>query len=300
MKITRTYKYITSHELNKNKEIESIVRYIKWNVATRLVRGKHIVPYVNDTRLLIGKGLHAANANYYTGLKEYADMSFVIHLLRQEDVFVDVGANVGIYSILAAAVAGAELYAFEPNPTTFQHLIDNLALNQAIDRSHLFNKCVGAQEGHVSFENVSQLPSTSHVVTGTAANSDNSYIQIPQTTLDLSLKSNPTCIKIDVEGYELEVIRGAASTLSNPSLNAVIMETNGLSDQHFGIDGSQLHNIMLDQGFSTHKYDPMNRELTSLNNKPNSKENTLYIRDLDFVTKRLKESPTFAVHGWDI
>ncbi len=57
-------------------------------------------------------------------------MSFVLHFLRNTDLFIDVGANLGAYSILASSVSGARTIAFEPVPHTFQLLKNNIALNR--------------------------------------------------------------------------------------------------------------------------------------------------------------------------
>jgi hypothetical protein len=59
------------------------------------------MPYVNETRLLVKPGMAGATGNVYAGLHEYEDMAFVLHALRPSSRFVDVGANVGTYTVLA-------------------------------------------------------------------------------------------------------------------------------------------------------------------------------------------------------
>jgi hypothetical protein len=54
--------------------------------------------------------------NLYAGLHEFSEMGFLLHLLRQNDLFVDVGANLGSYTVLASAVCQARNIAFEPVP----------------------------------------------------------------------------------------------------------------------------------------------------------------------------------------
>ena len=61
--------------------------------------------------------------NLYAGLHEFADMAFVMHALRPTDLFVDIGANAGSYTILACAVAKARGCAFEPLPSTYRRLV---------------------------------------------------------------------------------------------------------------------------------------------------------------------------------
>ena len=56
-------------------------------------------------------------------------MGFLLHVLRSEDLFVDVGANVGSYTILACSVVGARGISFEPVPSTYKRLVENMRLN---------------------------------------------------------------------------------------------------------------------------------------------------------------------------
>jgi hypothetical protein len=84
--------------------------------------------FANDTRLLVCRGMVGATGNLYVGLQEFEEMAFMLHQLRPDDVFVDVGANVGAYTLLAGT-AGARCVAFEPVPATFRALRDNVRLN---------------------------------------------------------------------------------------------------------------------------------------------------------------------------
>ena len=75
--------------------------------------------------------------NIYAGLHEFADMAFVLHFLRAGDLFADVGANVGSYTILASGVVGCRTVAFEPDPVTAAALERNINLNKIAERVEL-------------------------------------------------------------------------------------------------------------------------------------------------------------------
>ena len=70
-----------------------------------------------------------ATGNIYAGLHEFNDMAFCLHLLRSGDLFVDVGANIGSYTVLASKVAGANSITLEPVPQTFERLKRNVNIN---------------------------------------------------------------------------------------------------------------------------------------------------------------------------
>ena len=89
--------------------------------------------------------MYGATQNVYCGLNDFEDMSFLVHYLRQDDVFVDVGANIGAYTVLA----GARTYAFEPIPAALHSLRDNLALNQISGRVSIEPYAAGRALGSV-------------------------------------------------------------------------------------------------------------------------------------------------------
>lgn len=127
-----------------------------------------------------------------------------------------------------------------------------------------------------------------------------SSIEVPVKRLDDLMQGEvPICIKIDVEGFETEVIKGGEKTLSSPNCQALIMELNG-SGKRFGYDESDLHKKVCDLGFKPHTYDPFRRKLTSLEGKKSTTGNTLYLKNPNSAQKRLNEAESFTVIGQEI
>ena len=125
-----TLRFITSHPLGRRDKWATVLRYLRWQIGSRIAQGPIAVDFINNTRLLVRPGMTGATGNIYCGLHEFEDMAFLLHFLRPSDLFVDIGANIGSYTILASAVIGAHGIAFEPVPQTFQSLIDNIHLNR--------------------------------------------------------------------------------------------------------------------------------------------------------------------------
>lgn len=293
MSLIDTIDLILNHPLNRKNKFESVVRFAKWQVGSRLIPGQVVFNWVNGSKFFVRTGETGLTGNIYTGLHEFPDMGFLLHFLRPDDLFVDVGANVGSYSILACSAVGASGVAFEPVPSTFQRLSENLNLNHLQGKVQAVNKGVGDKNGVIHF--TSKHDTTNHALANGEIGEDSVPVQI--TTLDSELQGlNPALIKIDVEGFETPVLRGAADTLSKPSLVAVIMELNG-SGSRYGFDESGILKTMLDAGFKTYSYDPLGRKLINLNGKNLNSGNTLFLRNLDFVEKRLMASGKVAVNG---
>lgn len=89
-----------------------------------------IMPFVNDSLLIMGRGMTGVTGNFYTGLDAQADMAFRLHFRRHEDLFCDVDANIGSFLILASAAVGAYTYSFEPISNAFHKLRRNIEVDR--------------------------------------------------------------------------------------------------------------------------------------------------------------------------
>lgn len=294
MVILNILKFIVRHPLSKRHIFAAIKRFLMWQIGSRLVPGAVAINFVNDARLLVSPGMTGATGNIYTGLHEFEDMAFLLHLLRPEDLFVDVGANIGSYTILAGAAIGARSISVEPLPQTFRHLFNNICLNDINSLVHSHNLGIGKENGILRF--TTGLDTINHVANNDEIDSGNT-LEVNVVTLDsLVGDKEPKLIKIDVEGFEANVIAGAERTLANPCLDAVIMELNG-SGGRYGFDETALHSHLLDYGFKTYNYSPFDRILFPLDGKNIGAGNTLYVRNIDRVKERLRKAPEFRVFG---
>jgi FkbM family methyltransferase len=293
MSFVRTVAFILSHPLARRRPIASLAAYVKWQVGSRLVPGPVVCPWVDRSRILVHRGETGLTGNIYAGLHEFTDMAFLLHLLRQEDLFVDVGANVGAYSVLACAATAARGVAFEPVPSTYSRLLDNVRLNRAESRVQCINMAVADVPGSIAFSSADDT--TNHALAAGERRGD--AIDVEVTTLDSALAGySPTLIKIDVEGYETLVVRGGERTLAAPSLLAVIMELNG-NGKRYGFDDEQLVNRMAGLGFAPCVYEPFSRHLGPLEERSENTGNIIFVRDYDAVNLRLRTAKSANVHG---
>lgn len=283
MKLFSVLKFICNHELNKKNKLKALIRFFKWQLNCKFNPYPVIFPFTARAKLIIGKGMTGATGNLYCGLHDFEDMSFLLHFLRREDLFIDIGANIGSYTVLAAAHIGATTLSFEPVPSTFSHLLNNIALNRIGNKVQAFNIALSAEKGSVSF--TSSLDTVNHV----ALNAEQDQIEVNTERLDdvLTEQMSPLLIKIDVEGFEAEVLKGATNTLKNSNLRAIIIELNG-SGARYGYEDQHIHQSLIDLGFDAYVYKPFERILTGV--RKLGTLNTIYIRDFDFVEGRLKSA----------
>ena len=254
------------------------------------------VEFPNGTRLLVSPRMKGAAHFIAPRLNEFNDMAFVMHFLRAGEMFADVGANIGAFTVLAAGVAGARAVAFEPSPETFTMLARNVGLNGLQERVRTVNAVVGCQPGTVQFS--IGLGTENHVASTTQAE----HSQLTQmTTLDGELAASPAVLlKVDVEGFETEVFAGAEQTLNNQALQAIIME-HDCSGNRYGYDEKKLHAQIRSAGFKSCRYEPFDRRLHPLQDDYlNNSDNIIYIRDFESAADRLRTAPAFELGGLKI
>jgi len=284
MSFFQTIKFINRHPLAKRHKLVAITRFIQWQCSQAIHPRPVTYPFIANTKLWVKKGMAGATGNIYTGLHEFEDMCFLLHFLRPGDLFIDIGANIGSYTILAAGVASADCISIEPVPQTFEVLKKNIAINGLAKRVTALNIGIGAEKAILHF--TKHLDTVNHVIRDNSDEKGEDLIDVPCECLDTLLLNGqkPALLKIDVEGFEQEVINGARHLLEDPALKAIIIELNG-SGGRYGYKESNIHQQLKDSGFSSYQYAPFTRELKTMEGFGNL--NTIYLKDLPFVKERL-------------
>ncbi len=287
-----TLRYLVAHPVNERHRLAGLLRYARWQIGSRLVSGAVAVQMADGVRILAAPGMPGATGAVYFGLHEFADMALTLQLLRPGDLFVDAGANVGSYTLLAAS-AGARCVSFEPLPATYQKLLANVGLNGWQSRVEAMNAGLGSVRGEMRFT-VGE-DTANHV-----ANADDRgpTTPVPVVTLDDTLAGQrPTLIKIDVEGYETEVIRGAAKMLRERGPVALIVEINDASHR-YGSTEAEFIQLMNDLGgYQPYDYDPVERRLRPLNGVSQRSNNTIFTSNPDAVSERVHSAPLRTIFG---
>lgn len=170
--------------------------------------------------------------------------------LGRGQIALDVGANVGCYSILFGQWAGhtGRVFAFEPDPVSLQGLKRHIELNGLSDCVVPEPLAVSFTSGHATFaaegaSGMHRLASTSNKSAG---------YEVATTTLDAfcaEQKISPTLIKIDVEGSELDVLRGARETLRRCLDVKVFVEMHPSIWPQMGLTKRDIEGELLQQGF---------------------------------------------------
>jgi FkbM family methyltransferase len=153
--------------------------------------------------------------------EEYAAFKAAV---RPATTVLDVGANIGAYTVLFAQWTGpaGRVIAFEPAPRALGGLREHLRLNGVADRVEIVDRAVSDAVGSASFDCEGASGANALVADRTAGIS---AITVKTTSLDAFCEEHglrPATIKIDVEGAELEVLRGGRRTLAQPGVQAFV------------------------------------------------------------------------------
>jgi FkbM family methyltransferase len=295
MSLISTLRFIIQHPTNKNHKLSALLRFTKWQIGSRLVPGQVIIQWIDGAKFIAQPGETGITQNIYCGLHEFQEMAYVLHVLTPDDLFIDVGANVGSYTILACAARGARGYCFEPIPTTYQKLMENIKINNISSRVKPYNIGISDEEGEILF--TSDKNTVNHVIT--KGESITNAINVHVKTLDeLLIGESPSVMKIDVEGFETKVINGAIHTLKNPSLHSMIIESNE-SNLRYGYDERKLIQTIKSMDFQAYSYDPINRELKLLIDNKSHNSCAVFIRNYDLVRSKLVKANRITVNGFE-
>lgn len=279
--ILRIARFIAEHPLTRDHRLAAWQRVVGWQVTSR-ARSEVIVPWLGGLRLSARRGMRGITGNIYAGVHEFRDMMLTMHFLRPGDLFLDVGANVGSYAMLASGISGASTWSFEPDPVTLGYLARNVSLNDLGKLVTIFDCALGDADGDVPFS--IGLDTNNKVLT---EGSDDPVRVVRQRRLDgLTRDVTPTMMKMDTEGHEDHVFAGAQDTLDREGLRIIVAETVSPT----------VKAMLLDRQFVQGYYDPTTRVLSR---DPNTYRsfNSCWIRDWDFVQARLLEAAPVEVLG---
>jgi FkbM family methyltransferase len=195
------------------------------------------------------------------------NVSLLVEGLLQEGMtVVDVGGNHGLFSMEAAHFVGSTgyVYAFEPTPELCDHIRKHLEVNH-IKNVYLLEKAVGSFDGnaklrvHHECTGLNSLASQDLVWQGSTLVADQ-VINVPLCKLDTVVNteniSHIDILKIDVEGFELEVLQGARNILVNQRVKYIILEIAEYHQQNSGLKIDDLLIFLDEVEYSIHLITP--------------------------------------------
>ncbi|WP_144893047.1 FkbM family methyltransferase [Flavobacterium tiangeerense] len=271
-KLLKRWDDFKQHPLTKDDVLKAFFRYVSFNSIQSLHPKPRQYDWIDGLKFYAQKGDAGIVANIYYKLFDYEDSMFLLHHLKPNELFIDVGANVGHFTLLAAGICQADVIAFEPIPSTFVKLKKNIDLNNLSQKITTYNIGIGEKESFLNF--------TQHkgVMNAVALEQESGYVTVEVKKLDTILADfAPTFLKVDVEGYEYFVLKGATAILKRESLKYIIIELNS-SNLKFGNTNQQIFELLLSFNFVPIRYDVENKKCIEMESFNTLTFNTIFIK----------------------
>ncbi len=177
----------------------------------------------------------------------------MLDCLKEGNTLLDVGAHVGTYTMFAAN-SGHSVIAVEPDRKIYNRLVKNVDINSAGSKATLVNCAAGEVDGVFPIFS-SGIDAISPSVGVNVHKHKNSGEVVVKTVDEIVGSDVPSIIKIDVEGMELEVVKGMEKTLRNDKTNDIFIEVHYKLMKNRGQDPKELFLLMNEAGYSANSID---------------------------------------------
>lgn len=192
--------------------------------------------------------------------KDHHLVRFLLRAMHGSGVFWDIGANLGVYSLFMGKAVKNEgsVVSFEPEPRSRRNLEENIA-RSGLSNIRVVPAALSSSSGKMSMNIAHSAAAGYHslVADGAETAANAGTIEVEVLTGDEALASHglpaPTAIKIDVEGFELDVLKGMPNCLANPALKAVLIEVHfaALAARRMPDAHEEIVRLLKDSGLTT-------------------------------------------------
>jgi FkbM family methyltransferase len=239
------------------------LRVLEWDSAVKAERSFLLKHLFRDTHIKCYTDSNLCKMIYMDQF-ESEEIDFVKKGLKEGDVFVDIGSNIGIFSLVASQIVGknGKVIAFEPTPETFKRLEENISLNNifnidafqlGISNSKKDEILSISQEGFDAWNSFTK-PSKGERFNKVTIKTDS----LDNLATEIEYLSKASLIKIDVEGWESMVISGAENLLTKNDAPMLMVEFTEQNAINAGSSTKILYNKIVQFGYRLYRYDYKN------------------------------------------
>jgi FkbM family methyltransferase len=233
---------------------------------------------------------------YYRSF-EANERDFLIRFLRSGDVFIDVGANIGLFTLIAAKCVGprGRVVAFEPTASTYDRLAGNVYMN-GFANVDCIKLALSDARGRLRLARASggfdAWNSLAEPAMGRSCESEEvEVVEWDDYAKERGLAGAVTMMKIDVEGWESRVLAGGRELLGRPDAPVLQMEFTDAAAEAAGSSCRALYQRLEDYGYRMFRYDPGRRRLVP---EPRQERypymNLIAAKNADFVNARIGDT----------
>jgi FkbM family methyltransferase len=238
--------FIWAHPANQSHKVRALATAVRFQLRGRIL-GKRTVATIGErSRMWAELHWNAASKVAYANPPDWEPMHAWRAALSPGDLFIDVGANIGAYSVWAAEI-GAEVIAIEPDADARTRLEANIALNGY--SVAVVGAALADRTGSMRFTN--GLGTLNRLVTSKSCEPERAARKVRVDTLDNVIGDRCAAgVKIDVEGAERLVLEGARMALADHRIRLLQLEWNSASLELLDEDRGPLADLLASYGYS--------------------------------------------------
>jgi FkbM family methyltransferase len=218
----------------------------------------YIFEYIDNNKILVtDKTVDYGNSSFQknTEIWEKESLNYFFNLINKNEKvnIVDIGANVGLYSLYAKYLPNSQFYSYEPYKFTYDLLNENIKLNN-ITNVNTYNIGLGDKKGKTILNVCLSNDGLNTMGTNPLRFNDISSIEVEIDTLDNIFYNNNIkvdYIKIDTEGYEYNILKGGEKTIKKYK-PIIQLEYNETNMKQCNINSSDLNNYIIELGYKNH------------------------------------------------
>ena len=261
----KSLKLIFTHPFNRGRHIHTFLKLVWWKVNQIMFQFPVIYQITPNRKCICYPGSSYGGLFIYLGMPEYEGNMYVLNNLKPNDTFIDVGACIGDYSLFASSIiTSGHIYAFEPFGKSVKMFEENIRLNN-IKNITIYRGVASDKNGYeyLSIEEESEVNNIAH------EKSAGNRVRIPSITLDRYITVNDinrvAILKIDVEGSEMKVLKGAEESIQKGKIKRILIELNK-NNQFFGTSNQKIISWLKDHQYTIYLFkEDKIRKMNNLN-----------------------------------
>lgn len=239
---------------NRGQRLNAVMRSLNWLVNKKTGRKTWTLPIFNGVKIrCYPDSIIALHVLQRSEWHDWDTAQIITKFLREGDTFVDVGANIGLYTLPASQIVGeaGSVIAFEPSPVNRARLKENLELN-AVKNVRLEACALGEKEGNLAFSDEDALAHVKLAGEG---------LKVPVRAYDeIAPQIEVAMMKVDVEGFELSVFRGAEKAMKAGLLPVIVFEMNN-SFLRYDLNAEEILDFLKAQNYRIGRYEHNTRSI---------------------------------------
>jgi FkbM family methyltransferase len=277
---------IFKHPYNTKNKLKALLRYFYYLTYKVSSKKQRLLDVWDNRKLNWYKDSVQSVWLMFNYIIDWEEFNLIKDRFKSNTVFIDVGANIGYYSIWASKFnPSGKIFSFEPGEINFKRLNENIACNNLFATIIPIQKAVAASSGIISM--TAELDTLNHIVKSESKSNILNTLEADCISLDDFAKEENISfidyLKIDVEGFELDVLIGAEKLLLEKKIGIIQMEINNAL-LHSGHTVDAMLDLLKKCSYILCSYDVNKKELQEIKYSEN-RENYFAVSPITFGKK---------------